>query len=163
MKKPITLSLLISFALVISLFENTIPIPIPVPGVKLGLSNIVLLVTLVIYGLKEALLVGLVKSFLMFLLSGRLSSLPYSFTGTILALISMYLAYKYLSKWLSLIGVSEIGALFFNLGQLMAASIILNNFKILYYLPLINLMGIVTGYIVGLTSGFISQRLKKVI
>ncbi|WP_300409969.1 Gx transporter family protein [Lagierella sp.] len=163
MKKPITISLLISFALVISLFENSIPIPIPVPGVKLGLSNIVLLVTLVIYGLKEALLVGLVKSFLMFLLSGRLSSLPYSFTGTILALISMYLAYRYLSKWLSLIGVSEIGALFFNLGQLLAASIILNNFKILYYLPLINLMGIVTGYIVGLTSGFISQRLKKVI
>lgn len=158
-----TLALLISFALIISLFENIIPIPIPVPGVKLGLSNIVLMVTLVVFGLKEALTVGITKSFLIFLLSGRLSSLPYSFTGTIFALVSMHIAYKYFKKFFSLIGVSEIGALFFNLGQLLAASIILSNFKILYYLPIINLMGVVTGYIVGRTSGFVSERLKKVL
>lgn len=137
------------------------PIPIPVPGVKLGLSNIVLLVTLLLFGLKEGFIVAISKSVLMVLVSGRLGELPYSLAGTMFAMISMYLSYKYLSKWLSLIGISEIGSLFFNLGQLLVASFILNNMKILLYLPAMALMGVVTGYVVGITSKFVLERLKK--
>lgn len=161
MRKTVKLGILISFAIIISLFESMMPIPIPVPGVKLGLSNIVLLVTLLLFGLKEGFIVAISKSVLMVLVSGRLGALPYSLTGTMFAMISMYLSYKYLSKWLSLIGISEIGSLFFNLGQLLVASFILNNMKILLYLPAMALMGVVTGYIVGITSKFVLERLKK--
>lgn len=161
MRKTVKLGILISFALIISLFENMMPIPIPVPGVKLGLSNIVLLVTLLMFGLKEGLIVGVSKSLLMILVSGRLASLPYSLTGTIFALMAMYLSHRYLSKRLSLIGVSELGSLFFNFGQLLAASFILSNIRIMVYLPLMALMGVVTGYIVGITSKFVLDRLKK--
>ena len=161
MRKTVKLGILISFAIIISLFESMMPIPIPVPGVKLGLSNIVLLVTLLLFGLKEGFIVAVSKSVLMVLVSGRLGALPYSLTGTMFAMISMYLSYKYLSKWLSLIGISEIGSLFFNLGQLLVASFILNNMKILLYLPAMALMGVVTGYIVGITSKFVLERLKK--
>lgn len=161
MRKTVKLGILISFALIISLFENMMPIPIPVPGVKLGLSNIVLLVTLLMFGLKEGLIVGVSKSLLMVLVSGRLASLPYSLTGTIFALMAMYLSHRYLSRWLSLIGVSELGSLFFNFGQLLAASFILSNIRIMVYLPLMALMGVATGYIVGITSKFVSDRLKK--
>lgn len=161
MRKTVKLGILISFAIIISLFESMMPIPIPVPGVKLGLSNIVLLVTLLLFGLKEGFIVAVSKSVLMVLVSGRLGALPYSLTGTMFAMISMYLSYKYLSKWLSLIGISEIGSLFFNLGQLLVASFILNNMNILLYLPAMALMGVVTGYIVGITSKFVLERLKK--
>lgn len=161
MRKTVKLGILISFAIIISLFESMMPIPIPVPGVKLGLSNIVLLVTLLLFGLKEGFIVAISKSVLMVLVSGRLGELPYSLAGTMFAMISMYLSYKYLSKWLSLIGISEIGSLFFNLGQLLVASFILNNMKILLYLPAMALMGVVTGYVVGITSKFVLERLKK--
>ena len=161
MRKTVKLGILISFAIIISLFESMMPIPIPVPGVKLGLSNIVLLVTLLLFGLKEGFIVAISKSVLMVLVSGRLGALPYSLAGTMFAMISMYFSYKYLSKWLSLIGISEIGSLFFNLGQLLVASFILNNLKILLYLPAMALMGVVTGYIVGITSKFVLERLKK--
>ena len=80
MRKTVKLGILISFALIISLFENMMPIPIPVPGVKLGLSNIVLLVTLLMFGLKEGFIVAVFKSILMVLVSGRLGALPVSYT-----------------------------------------------------------------------------------
>ncbi len=162
MKKIIFISILTCLSLVISLFENIIPIPIPVPGVKLGLSNIVILVTLVNIGFKESLIVSTLKSILLVLVTGSVASFPYSFISSIFSSTTMAVAYKFFNNRLSLIGVSEIGAFSFNVGQILVASIVLNNFKIFTYLPLITFSGIFTGYFVGISSMYISDKLFKV-
>ena len=162
-KKFVFLAILLSLALMISLFESIIPIPIPLPGAKLGLSNIVILVTLVCFGLKESLTISITKSLLQSILIGQISSFPYSLAGSLFSLITMYISYKYFRKYLSLIGVSEIGSFFFNIGQILIASIVLNNIRIFIYLPFLTFMGIFTGYFVGISSRHISKKLQRVL
>ena len=163
MKKIVFLSILLSLSLVISLFESIIPLPLPIPGVKLGLSNIVILVTMICFGFKESLLISILKSLLQSLLIGQLSSFAYSLIGSLFSLATMYIAFKFFKKYLSLVGVSEIGAFFFNIGQILVASIILNNLRIFVYLPILTFTGIFTGYFVGISSKYISNKLMKVI
>ena len=160
-KKLIFLSMLVALALVISLFEQMIPLPVAIPGAKLGLSNIVILVTLIVFGYKEGLAVAVLKSLLLVLVTGSVSSFIFSFAGAVLSTVSMILADKYLSRYLSLIGISLIGSFFHNLGQVLTASAVLQSFKIFAYLPFLIILGIFTGYFVGLSSIFIVKNLKK--
>ena len=163
MKKIVFLSILTSLALVISMFESIIPLPISVAGASLGLSNIVILVTIICFGLKEAVVVTVLKSVLLVLVTGKVASFPYSFVGSILSCLSMGIANYKLQNFLSPIGISELGSFFFNVGQLLVASIILNNFNIFTYLPILLIVGVFTAYFVGLSSIFISSKLNKVL
>lgn len=157
----IFLSLLVSLGLALSIIESFMPIPFIAPGAKLGLSNMVILVTLVIFGFKEALTVGILKSLLFTLVTGSVSSLFYSLSGTILSGLVMFLVNLYFSNIFSLIGVSIFGALAHNTAQIFVASLMMNNFKIFSYLPVLLLTSLFTGYFVGLASMFISKNLKK--
>lgn len=161
LKKMIFLSLLVAIGLGLSVLESSIPLPIAFPGARLGLSNMVVLVTLVIFGLKEGLIVSSLKSIVLMLVTGSVSSFIYSFSGAILSSIIMYIIYKYFSKVFSLIGVSIFGALSHNFAQISVASFILNNLKIYTYLPFLMLTSIFTGYFVGLSSIYITKNLKK--
>ena len=160
-KKNIFLSLLVSLGLALGVLESSMPIPFIVPGAKLGLSNMVVLLTLVLFGFKEALIVGILKSLVFTLVTGSVSSLIYSLSGSILSCIVMYLVYSYFSKYFSLIGVSIFGAVAHNFAQVAVASVIMNNIKIFSYLPLLLLISLFTGYFVGVASIFISNNLKK--
>ena len=161
MKKIIFLSLLVSIGLALSVIESAMPIPVIVPGAKLGLSNMVILVTLVIFGFKEALIVGILKSLVFTLVTGSISSLFYSLSGAILSCILMFLVYKYFPSIFSLIGVSIFGAVAHNFAQVTIAVIIMNNMKIYSYLPILLLTSLFTGYFVGLASIFIVKNLKE--
>ncbi len=161
MKKWIFLSLLTSAALVLTLIESAMPLPVLIPGARLGLSNIVILSTVVVFGFKEGLAIGVLKSFLMILLTGTVMSFFYSFFGAVASTIAIYVAYKY-SKSLSLIGISIIGAFFHNLAQVLVASFILNNLRIMIYLPLLLLLSVATGYFVGLASKYLTKQLNRV-
>jgi heptaprenyl diphosphate synthase len=161
MKKIIFLSLLVSIGLALSVIESAMPMPVIVPGAKLGLSNMVILVTLVIFGFKEALIVGILKSLVFTLVTGSISSLFYSLSGAILSCILMFLVYKYFPSIFSLIGVSIFGAVAHNFAQVTIAVIIMNNMKIYSYLPILLLTSLFTGYFVGLASIFIVKNLKK--
>ncbi len=97
---------MVSIGLALSVIESLMPVPFIAPGAKLGLSNIVILITLVLFGLKEALTVGVLKSFVFTLVTGSISSLSYSLAGSILSCIFMYIVYKNFSKIFSLIGGS---------------------------------------------------------
>lgn len=152
LNKMIFLSILVSVGLALSVLESAIPLPIAIPGARLGLSNMVVLVTLVVFGFKEALLVSGLKSAVLMLITGSVSSFIYSFSGAVLSCIAMYIAYKYFSKIFSLIGVSIFGALFHNFAQVSVASLMLNNIKMYTYLPFLMLTSIFTGYFVGLSS-----------
>nr|WP_300002049.1 Gx transporter family protein [Tissierella sp.] len=161
LKKNIFLSILVSIGLALSVLEASIPLPVAIPGARLGLSNMVVLITLVVFGFKEGLIVSSLKSIVLMLVTGSVSSFIYSFSGAIISCIVMYIVYKNFSKIFSIIGVSIFGALSHNFAQVTVASIMLNNSRIYTYLPFLMLTSIFTGYFVGLSSIYIIRNLKK--
>ena len=144
LNKNIFLSILVSIGLGLSVLESTIPLPIAIPGARLGLSNMVVLVTLVVFGFKEGIIVSALKSIVLMLITGSVSSFIYSFSGAIVSCIVMYIVYRYLSKTFSLIGVSIFGALSHNFAQVSMASLMINNIRIFTYLPFLMLVSLFT-------------------
>lgn len=159
----IFLALLVSMALAVSLIESMIPLPVTIPGAKLGLSNIVILITLMHFGFREAVVVASLKSFLLMLITGSVTSFAYSLAGSILSSVVMSIAYFYCHGIFSTIGVSILGAVAHTVGQLIVASFVLSNIMVFTYLPILILIGIFTGYFVGLSAGLVSKQLKRVI
>ena len=155
------IALLTAMALAISLLEHMIPLPVPIPGAKLGFSNMIILITLYMYGFKSALLVGILKSFLLMLITGSVSAFFYSIAGAILSAIAMAISLKYLSKIASFIGISEIGAFFHNLGQILVAMIFMGNVKMIIYFPALVIMGVFTSFFVGLSVNYVTSHMKK--
>ena len=159
--KIVFVSILVSIGLGLSVLESSIPLPIAMPGARLGLSNMVVLVTIVVFGFKDGLKVSALKSIVLMLVTGSVSSFMYSISGAIVSCIMMYIAYKYMSKIFSLIGVSIIGAVAHNFAQVSVASLVMKNLRIYSYLPFLMLIGLFTGYFVGLASIYIVKNLKK--
>lgn len=159
--KMVYMSLLISMALILSLIERMIPTPFVAPGAKLGLANLIIIIS--VYTLdnyKDSSLVLFLRIFLAALLGGSVSSLLYSVTGGILSFIITVIVKELGGKHVSVIGVSASAAVFHNVGQLLAASLILNNFSIFLYLPILSITGIVTGIFIGLSANYILNHLK---
>ncbi|MDR7870281.1 MAG: Gx transporter family protein [Tissierellaceae bacterium] len=160
LNKLIFLSVLVSVGLALSVLESAIPLPITFPGARLGLSNMVVLVTLVVFGFKDGITVAMLKSIVLMLVTGSVSSFIYSFSGAIFSCLIMYIGYRFFSKIFSLIGVSILGALAHNFAQVTVATIIMNNLRIYTYLPFLMLVSLFSGYFVGLASTFIIKNLK---
>lgn len=163
LRKLVFLSLLVSLGLALSIIESMIPIPIMLPGMKLGLANIVCLISLVLFGYKEAFVVAILRSLVFALATGSFSGLAYSLSGAILSTLAMTIVFKYFSSYFSLIGVSVFGAIFHNAGQLLAASMIMENLKIFSYFPFMTLLSLFTGYFVGLGSRLTTKNMKKIL
>ncbi|HSQ90419.1 Gx transporter family protein [Romboutsia sp.] len=160
--KMIYISLLVSMALILSLIERMIPVPFIIPGAKLGLANLVIIIA--VYTLdnyKESFTVLLLRLFLSAMLGGSISTLLYSATGGILSFIVTILVKELGGKHVSIIGVSASAAIFHNIGQLLAASLILNNFGMFLYLPLLSIAGIGTGIFVGLSANYLLSSLLR--
>lgn len=161
LRKNIFLSLLVAIGVAIGFIENMIPLPIAFPGARLGLSNIVILTTIVIYGEKEGILVAILKSVLLMLVSGHVTSFFYSFAGALLSSVAMSVTYKYI-KGLSLIGISLIGAFFHNFGQILVAIFIVKNIGLLTYLPFLLILGLFTGIFVGIVSNLFIHHMERI-
>lgn len=158
-RKLTILSFLISVAMILSYIEAQIPAFVAVPGVKLGLSNIASVFALYALGAPFAVLVSLVRVFLSSLLFGNFAMMIYSLSGAALALISMVLVKKI--NLFSEVGVSVVGGVFHNAGQIAAAAVMMKNAGIAYYiLPLI-ISGTVAGIAVGVVSGILVKRIGK--
>lgn len=162
LKVYINLALLLALSLAISLIESTVPMPVPIPGARLGFSNIIILLSICLYDFKKALCVSVLKSFLLVLITGSVMSFFYSFVGAIFSTTAMYFSLKKVNDDFSLIGVSEIGAFFHNLGQILVAIFFMQNIKMFYYFPVLVFIGIFTGFFVGLSSNFMVEHLKKI-
>lgn len=161
LNKIVFLSLLVSIGLALSVLETSIPFPIPIPGARLGLSNIVILVSLIIFGFRDTFIVSILKSIVLMLVTGSISSFIYSISGAILSTIVMFIVYKYFLNIFSLIGISILGAVAHNTAQVSVATVIMNNIKIFSYLPVLLLLSLFTGYFVGISSNYISKNLRK--
>ncbi len=156
------MSLLVSMALILSLIERMIPVPFVTPGAKLGLANLVIIISIYTLGnYKESFVVLILRIFLAAMLGGNMSTLLYSATGGIFSFIITILVKKLGGKHVSIIGVSASAAVFHNVGQLLVASIILNNFNIFLYLPILSSIGIVTGIFIGLSANYLLRHLAS--
>ena len=142
-------------AIVIGIIESFIP-SIGIPGVKLGLANIIILITLYELGIVEALFVDLARVFIVGLLRGTIFTMGFfmSLTGALFSLTVMILFYLLIKKF-TIIGVSVIGAVFHVFGQILVAWLFLSTPYILYYLPVIAISAIVTGVFVGITANLV--------
>ena len=159
-KKLALLALLTALALVMFVIELQIPAPIPVPGVKLGLSNIITLVVLLLFGWKEAWAVLLVRILLGSVITGQLGALPYALAGGILSLLVMCLLKRVVSEkqlWV----LSVLGGFFHNLGQLGMAILITRTPGMIAYLPVLLLSGMAAGLFTGLCAQAVLSRLRK--
>lgn len=153
--KLVLISVLTASAIVIGIAESFIP-SIFVPGIKLGLANIVILVALYELGILEATFISLVRVTIVGLVRGIFLSMGFlmSLTGAILSLGIMILFYLIVKKF-SIIGVSVIGSIFHVGGQILIAMIYLDSVYILYYLPIIAISAIITGVVVGVVANLI--------
>jgi len=150
-KKLALIAILVAQATVLHYIESLLPNPIPIPGVKLGLANIITLLALVMFDFKTSLTVISLRTVLGSLLSGTLFGVGFllSFSGALLAGCVMALLLL-LSPYFSLIGISIAGAVAHCVGQLIMASLILSQPGIFYYLPVMLLLSVPTGCITGL-------------
>jgi heptaprenyl diphosphate synthase len=152
------LALTVSLALILSFVESRIPTLVAIPGVKVGLANIAVIFTLYKLSAREAIIVSVIRVFLVSVLFGSPVSLIYSISGAILSLTAMILLKKLTP--LCEITVSVIGGIMHNVGQICAASIMLETNVVGYYLPFLILSGTLAGIAVGVISGLIIKRVK---
>ena len=150
--------LMIALAFTLSYLESLLPLNIGIPGVKLGLANLVVVVAL--YKLKptEAFIIALIRIILAGLTFGNTYSLIYSLCGGLLSFAVMLACRR---TKLSPVGVSIIGGITHNAGQLAAAAILLGTPRIVYYMPVLLIAGTVTGLLIGIVANMIINRLKK--
>lgn len=154
-----TLALFATLSLAVFAIESAIPPLVPIPGIKLGLANIITLIVLSNYSGKDALSVLFVRILLSSLLFGQVMSLLYSLAGGLLCFLAMWLAHRALQGHFLFL-TSILGAIFHNLGQIGIALLLTSTSGVLTYLPFLMLSGIVTGLFTGLCASFLNRYLK---
>lgn len=161
MKKFTRLTMLLALSVVLNIIESFIPLfNGNIPGLKLGLANIIILIVLYMFSFKDALYVSLLRILLVGILRTGLFSMTFFFSlgGAFFSLCSMFLAKK---TKLSIIGVSIVGSIFHSIGQILVAILIIKNMYIIYYVPWLLLFSIPTGILVGFTSKTILNNLEN--
>lgn len=159
-KRIAFLGVFTSLALILSYIESLLP-PIwaAVPGIKLGLGNIVTVFVLYAFSWKEGAIVSALRTVLICLLFSNIMTFAYSFAGAALSLFGMSLLKKI--DWFSPIAVSACGGVLHNLGQILMAMILLETADIGYYFVVLAFTGILAGALIGVISGLLLRYLKK--
>ena len=162
-KRVALLGVLTSLALVLSYLESLLPpISTAAPGIKMGLPNIIIVFILYKFGLKEASVISLLRVFIVsIIMFGNVMTLAYSVAGAVLSLGLMALFKKL--DWFSTVGVSIIGGISHNLGQILVAIFLFNTVQIGYYMIVLSITGTVAGVIIGIISSILVKKLEKIV
>ena len=159
-RKIAFLGLFVALAFVLSYIEFMLPLNIGIPGAKIGLANLVIMVALYTLGEKNAIALSIIRVVLVGLTFGNLSMMLYSLAGAALSLFVMLIAKK-LNKF-SMVGVSILGGVFHNVGQIIVAMLVLETRSLMYYLPFLIVIGTITGVLIGIIANLITVRVKRV-
>ena len=151
------MGLLTALGLLIGYIEFLIPIPLGIPGVKPGFANIVIVWALYSLGPWEALMINGMRIFLSGFLFGNFSMILYSLAGAAVSFLCMCLAKK--SGLFSMTGVSMIGGVMHNMGQLLVAMAVLETVSLVYYGPVLLAAGVITGLLIGIVTGEVKKRI----
>lgn len=152
------MGMLVALAFIFSYIESLIPITVGIPGIKLGLANMVIIVTLYTMGTGPAFVLSLVRIVLTGFTFGNLAMMMYSLGGGMLSLLIMVIARK--MKLFSVTGVSVLGAVFHNIGQILVAAIVVENSSLFYYLPVLLVSGVFFGVVIGMVGAILIKRLS---
>lgn len=159
-KNVAVLGLCVALAMIMSYIESLFPLNFAVPGIKMGLANIVIIFLLYRVGFGAACVVSLIRVFLVSLLFGNVMMMAYSLAGAALSLALMLMLKK--SGKFSVIGVSIAGGVAHNAGQIIMAIILLGARQIAYYLPVLVITGTVTGVLIGIAASVVIKRIKHI-
>lgn len=157
-KKIAVLALAIALAMILSFVESQIPAFVAIPGVKVGLANIAVVFVLYKLGWREAVLISLIRVFMVSVLFGTAVSLFYSVAGAVLSLSGMILLKK--TGLFSTVAVSVTGGVLHNVGQIIMACLLLETNVIKYYLPFLILSGVIAGIVIGIVSAIMVKRVE---
>ena len=156
-KKTALLGMLVALAFVLSYIETLIPVNLGIPGAKLGLANLVVMVALYTLGTKEAFGLSMVRILLTGLTFSSMAAMLYSFAGGLLSFAVMALMKK--TKKLSVTGVSVLGGIAHNAGQIFVAMWMLDTATLIYYLPVLAITGVASGTVIGLLAVMVIRRI----
>lgn len=153
------MAMMIALAMIFSYVETMIPINFGIPGVKLGLANLVIVAAIYLFGGKQAFLISIVRIFLSGFMFGNLASIMYSLAGGLLSLAVMLLLKK--TDKLSILAVSVMGGICHNIGQLIVAMLVVENLKLIFYVPVLLISGFLTGLLIGIVCRVILPAVKQ--
>lgn len=159
-KKVALTAMFTTFATVLSYVESFVP-AIGIPGVKLGLANIAVILALYFVGTSEAFMCNVVRIIIVGAMFGSLFSILYSVAGAIFSFAVIVLLYK--SDRFSIMTISICGGVFHNVGQLIIAGFTVETYSVMTYLPMLVISGMITGAIVGFVSGVVCERTANVL
>ncbi len=159
-KKVAYFGVLLSLSLIFGYVESLFPFGFGIPGVKLGLANLVTMIALFCLGERQAILLSVLRVILSGILFGNVFAIVYSLSGAIASLIMMILLKK--TKKFSILGVSVAGGVSHNIGQILLATFLMENKAFFYYLPVLFVVGTISGMLIGIGSSEIMKRLPKI-
>jgi heptaprenyl diphosphate synthase len=161
-KKLATLAMIVAMASAVHYLEGLLPPVLPsVPGTKLGLANIFSLFALVTIGVREGYAVVVLRCLVGTLIGGSVTGFIYALSGGLLSYTVMALFRRLLKDRLSLYGLSAVGAFFHNVGQILAACLVMGNTYVLYYFPYLALVAVPTGLLTGFACSLCIRSLKR--
>ncbi|MBP2653276.1 MAG: Heptaprenyl diphosphate synthase component [Firmicutes bacterium] len=162
-RRVVILGLFVAIAGVLHSVESWVPLLFLVPGIKLGLANVVALITIALYGWRDALLVSVLRVFLGTLLVGVLlgPSFVMSFSGAVVSTLVMSASYYFGRRQFSLLGISVIGAVAHNVTQISVAALVVASSNVFWYLPYLILLAVPTGIATGLTAVYFLTKLPQ--
>lgn len=146
-----------ALALIFSYVEFLIPLPVPVPGIKLGLANLVIIIAIYRMSFKYAFTINCVRIVASGLLFSGVFGMLYSFAGGILSLVVMYVLYR--TGRFSMVGISMAGGVMHNLGQLLTACLIVSSISLMSYFAVLLFSGLISGILIGIMAYNIEKRL----
>jgi heptaprenyl diphosphate synthase len=150
-----------ALAIIAGYIERLVPAPVPVPGIKLGIANVIILLCLYLYGGRAALGVNLLRVLLSGLLFSGVIGMAYAFAGASCSFLLMVLSKR--AKIFGVVGVSVFGGVSHNLAQIFLAAAAVWNLKLLYYVPVLILSGIAAGIVTGVIAWYALARLKRIL
>jgi heptaprenyl diphosphate synthase len=167
-KQPMTarrmtgMAILISVALVLSYIERMIPFNMVMPGLKLGLANVVTLIALMYLGFFDVVVIVILRVTMSAIFAGSMMSLFYSLTGGLMSLFSMAIILYKAKDFFSLVGVSVFGAIFHNTGQMLVLSVVTGSMRIgMQWYPYLILAGVATGIVTGFIVKYLDEHVEK--
>jgi heptaprenyl diphosphate synthase len=160
-KKIAMLGILAALAIIIAYIERLFPLPVPIPGVKLGLANAIVIIALYTLGARAALCISILRIAVVGLLFGSIFGMVYGLAGGLLSFAVMLGAKR--AGIFGIVGISVFGGVFHNMGQIAMAAVIVQNVRLFYYAPMLIIAGVIAGIAVGYASGLTLSRVEGII
>ena len=160
MKKTAEMGLFLALALILSYVESLLPLSFGIPGIKLGLPNLIVVLLLYQGDARQAGLVNFLRIMLSGFLFSNLYGILYALAGAVLSFMAMLLGKR--TGWFSIVGVSVLGGVLHNIGQILVAIMVVETFYVGYYIPFLIVAGTVAGAVLGSVAMELVPYLRKV-